>query len=509
MARRVVYGLSYSENGWPMVDTGSCSWTSVPGTPVTLQIQQGAPLTILRAFAADFNAFVEPLRDADSACWTATNSVASSNHLSGTGMDLNWNGADGRTFRYGISEARAYPGDKAAKLRALLDWYEDIVFCGGKWTILDWMHFQLNGSTWDRVNNRPMPRTTSFIERKIRPDGYSTYQRGAMPLSRADRYAQIIIGVGRRLGVTDRGITIALAVALVESNLTNYANSNDPASLKLPHDAVGSDHLSSGVFQQQPWWGELACRMDVACSAELFFTCDKGPGTRGLLKIPYDYNNMSRTPGFYAQTVQGSKFPDRYDQRYPEAERLFARLSALDEGDDMAQVPQDQWNQLFEAVCGARRSQSLLRHLGEGRRWMATQLTENDDGMLHPMWLWFLGRLGQPQALAELRDLAAADLTQFPDRRDSKELAQAILADITTTPETAAVAAAPQMVYQQPIVAAPVATAVPAATTAGQIIGQAYDALEALQLSGVLTDAEKAPLAALISVLSTKTGVTE
>ncbi|MGC7276887.1 hypothetical protein RA984_20460, partial [Mycobacteroides abscessus subsp. massiliense] len=87
---RVVYGNSFSSNGWPMVNGDECTWVTVPGTSVSLQIQNGQPLAILRAFAADFNAYVEPLRDPDSACWTPTNSVSTSNHLSGTAMDLNW-----------------------------------------------------------------------------------------------------------------------------------------------------------------------------------------------------------------------------------------------------------------------------------------------------------------------------------------------------------------------------------------------------------------------------------
>src|SRR5262245_60178604 len=143
MARRLFNGRPFSENGWPYVDQGSCTWVTVPGTSVTLQIQNGPPLAVLRAFAADFNANVEPLRDPDSSCWTEGNSVATSNHPGGTAMDLNWNGADGRTFRLGISEAQAYPGDKAGKLRELLDWYEGVVFCGGFWDIRDWMHFQM------------------------------------------------------------------------------------------------------------------------------------------------------------------------------------------------------------------------------------------------------------------------------------------------------------------------------------------------------------------------------
>ena len=75
---------------------------------------------------------------------------------------------------------------------------------------------------------------------------------------------------GRRLGVPAQGIVIALAVASQESHFTNYANDGKGSdlavlqagvshSLDLPHEAVGSDHGSVGVFQQQwPWWGNHA-----------------------------------------------------------------------------------------------------------------------------------------------------------------------------------------------------------------------------------------------------------
>lgn len=178
MADRTVYGHTHSENGWRMVDTGSCRWVKVPGTNVTLQIREGQPVAIMGAFAADYSAHVEPLRDGDSACWTATNSVATSNHLSGTGMDLNWNGPDGKTFRLGISKERAYPGDKARKLDELLEFYEGMIFCGGEWSIRDWMHFQMGGNTYGSQN---VEKVNDFIRRKIRPDGFSTFKRSAPP----------------------------------------------------------------------------------------------------------------------------------------------------------------------------------------------------------------------------------------------------------------------------------------------------------------------------------------
>ncbi|QBP31302.1 lysin A [Mycobacterium phage Dulcie] len=171
---RVVYGLSHSENGWPMVNADECEWTKIPGTSVTLQIAKGQPLAILRAFAADFHAYVEPLRDADSACWTPTNSVPSSNHLSGTAMDLNWNSHPFKVSYAGFDET------KIATMRELLAFYEGTVFWGQDWNSpKDPMHAQCGYNTYGN------PKTADFIARKIRADGYSTFRRGSTPASAA------------------------------------------------------------------------------------------------------------------------------------------------------------------------------------------------------------------------------------------------------------------------------------------------------------------------------------
>ncbi|ATW59794.1 lysin A [Mycobacterium phage Wilkins] len=171
---RVVYGLSHSENGWPMVNADECEWTRIPGTSVTLQIAKGQPLAILRAFAADFHAYVEPLRDADSACWTPTNSVPSSNHLSGTAMDLNWNSHPFKVSYAGFDET------KIATMRELLAFYEGTVFWGQDWNSpKDPMHAQCGYNTYGN------PKTADFIARKIRADGYSTFRRGSAPASAA------------------------------------------------------------------------------------------------------------------------------------------------------------------------------------------------------------------------------------------------------------------------------------------------------------------------------------
>lgn len=201
MGTRVVYGNSYGENGWPMVDTDSCQWVTVPGTspPVSLQIQQGQPLAILRAFAADYNAYVEPLRDGDSACWTPTNSVSTSNHLSGTACDLDWNG---HTFQV----RGTFDAGQQRTIRELLDYYEGTVYWGGDWNSpVDEMHWQMGYDTYGN------PHTADFIARKIRADGYSTFRRGGAGAPQPANSAASVLAQATGLD-TDRAAEILTAV---------------------------------------------------------------------------------------------------------------------------------------------------------------------------------------------------------------------------------------------------------------------------------------------------------
>lgn len=81
-----------------------------------------------------------------------------------------------------------------------------------------------------------------------------------------------------------------------------YANRSVPESLKHPHDRVGSDHDSVGLFQQcASIYKDVQCSMDAACSAGQF------------------YNEMKKVQGWQqmaigtlCQKVQRSAYPDRY-----------------------------------------------------------------------------------------------------------------------------------------------------------------------------------------------------
>lgn len=131
-------------------------------------------------------------------------------------------------------------------------------------------------------------------------------------------YAQTIRDTGTRMGMSERDIETALAVALTESGLQNFANSNVPDSLRIPHDNVGKDHKSVGVFQQQvDIWGNTSELMNVGNSARLFF--------EALKKVP---NREAMTIPQAAQTVQRSAFSDgsNYARQETAAKQLYAAL---------------------------------------------------------------------------------------------------------------------------------------------------------------------------------------
>jgi cell wall-associated NlpC family hydrolase len=97
----------------------------------------------------------------------------------------------------------------------------------------------------------------------------------------------------------DQAALIALITGLAESGLRVLANPNDPAGNAFPSQGTGSDHASLGIFQQQPWWGTAAARMEPVASTNIFLD--------HLLAIP---NWQTAPPWQVAQQVQASAFAD-------------------------------------------------------------------------------------------------------------------------------------------------------------------------------------------------------
>lgn len=502
-----------SEDNWEPAKASpdQCVWVTVPGTDVNLQLLHGWPSTIMAAVAADFNAYIEPLRDPDSAGWTPTNSVPTSNHLNGTAMDLNW---DSHKFQ---TRGTFNPG-QVDTIRALLDFYEGTIFWAGDWDDpIDEMHWQMGYTSYDN------PHTGDVIHRKIRADGFSTFRRGDAPppLSRTDRYALAVINEGQKRNISRKGIQIALTVPPVESGWRILANENIPESLTLPHDGVGGDHDSVGAFQQRQAWGPLRCTMDIACSAGLFY--DGGAdGQRGLTDFDYDAHYQS--PGQFAADVQqpAAQYRGRYDEHWDDAVALYDRLATPapppppppppPEDDFMSELSALEQRNLYDALMTQRPSRSPLRHLNEGTVGDAPDQVWDIDGNVHLLVVKALAMLGDPESLALLQEVAAADPALYPDRQKDRLLAQAILHDsMSASAPQAPAPAAPPAPFAPVDSPPPVAPSLPPLTSVtltaapvaspGQLIGQMYDALAALRLHATLPAEVAAPLDALIGVL--------
>lgn len=125
--------------------------------------------------------------------------------------------------------------------------------------------------------------------------------------------ASIIIQIGRELGVSDRGIVIALAAAMQESSLRNIDY---------------GDRDSLGLFQQRPstGWGTREQILNAPHAARLFFGGPSNPNkgnTRGLLDI-VGWRSMTLTQA--AQAVQISAYPDAYAKWETSATSWLAQL---------------------------------------------------------------------------------------------------------------------------------------------------------------------------------------
>ena len=140
-------------------------------------------------------------------------------------------------------------------------------------------------------------------------------------------HAATIVEVGQSRGVPVQAVRAALAVAAQESKFRNYANDGSgqlrpdqravSRSLGYPHDAVGRDHGSVNVFQQQyPWWGSLEELMDPVVAAGKFYDA--------LAEVP-GWEAMPLTVA--AQRVQRSAFPNAYAKWEPLADEILVAFA--------------------------------------------------------------------------------------------------------------------------------------------------------------------------------------
>lgn len=479
-----------SENGWRPRHAGEdlLNWVRIPGAEhVSLRFMKGWPTTVLRAFAADYHANVEWLRDGDSAAFTPTNSVATSNHLNGTACDLNWSGADQRTFRLGISEAAAYPGHKAQAVRDLLSWYEGMVFCGGAWSIRDWMHFQMGGNTW---NN---PRTQNFIDRKIRADGFSTYKRGGttMPPPPPIEGAQVLAQVmGYTVGIERyRELLPGFRDAVLRAQAATPKRIN-MFTAQLGHESVGLKYMKEiwGPTQQQltyqgrmgnnnPGDGERYMgRGPIQITGkDNYRSLSQWAHSQGFVPTPtffVDQPHQLESPqyGFLGAvwywTVARPKINEQCDWDDLEAslravtKAINGGLTGLDdrrnrlnrarsmdlapimrdagptppppvgEDDFLSALSEEQQRDVWQAArnqLAQRKSRSPFREPGEGTVGDSDDQIWDMDSSIHILVVFLLAMCGHPGQLALLNRVATVG---DPDRQKDAELAQAVLAEV-------------------------------------------------------------------------------
>ncbi len=185
-------------------------------------------------------------------------------------------------------------------------------------------------------SKRPQPR---YLPGAMDCDAVTGSATGELDPAQ-ERNAKIIVSVALGRGLGNTGAAIGVAVALAESTLYNYANDgtstligsaegrqlNDSEravareSLQYPHDRVGNNLDSIGLFQQRPMtgWGTPQQLIDPATSAGLFY--DRLVEVPGWQALP---------PWNAAQTVQGSPSSDGgiYRDMYERAVTIIDHLT--------------------------------------------------------------------------------------------------------------------------------------------------------------------------------------
>ena len=145
-----------------------------------------------------------------------------------------------------------------------------------------------------------------------------TVQKGEYKLGE-DFFAEEVAKAAAMLGMGFDAAKIAWATVLTEVGdpAKMYASSVDTASQQYPYDAIGSDHDSSGLFQQRNngAWGDISQRMNARASAMMFLNA---------LKKVAGWESMD--PGAAAQAVQRSAFPSRYSGHMAKAESVMSRF---------------------------------------------------------------------------------------------------------------------------------------------------------------------------------------
>ena len=483
-----------TENGWWAVEPGACEWRTVPGAEhVSIQVQKGWPATVLLAYMAAYHSYVEPIRDHDTACYTRENSVWTSNHKSATAVDINW-----ELHPFKVNYA-GFDADKIRRQRELLAFFNykglQIVFWAQDWNNpKDTMHHQMGYGTW---NN---PLVLEFIKTRIREDGFSTFQHGGTPSPppvlppSIDRVRLLADAMGNVTGVDYARLLPYYSDCLRKSNCDN--------NNRIAMNAAQLGHESVGFKYMKEIWGPTSAqltyqgRMGNNNPGDGERYMGRGPiqvtgknNYRALSEWAYSYEYVTSPTYFVDNPSELEKYeyaflgaiwywtvaqprlnqfadsgnvedaskainapawigtPQRANGIEDRINR-WNRCRTMDlmpllekEGDteDMAQVPQDQWNRLRAQMDRVEReltqlhpSRSEVREPNEGDvdTWCGMDL--NTDGNVDFLATYRRAKLRHPKAIERLKRVAQGE---EPGRDElDADVAKAILAEITSAP---------------------------------------------------------------------------
>ncbi|AEL17748.1 endolysin [Mycobacterium phage Turbido] len=421
MARRLFRGRRFSENGWPYVDQGSCTWFDV-AEGVSMQIQNGPPLAILGAFARDYHAYVEPMFDPDCCCWTQDNSVDTSNHPGGTAFDARWN-------KHPFQKRGTFTPAQVKVIQELLDFYEGTVFWagvdwkeGGWGSPIDEMHWQMGYNTYDQKADRPQQWVLDFISRKIRPDGFSTFRRGTTPATPPAAPGEMTVP----LTALPNGRWTSPSPAW--AHLIMRESSGNPTIIQQIHDVNSGGNEAEGLFQITPrtWLAHngtqfapsarFATPQQQAIVAARIFTRNPSGSDWGA-GLPGREDPRQLAAGLVPTQTQGEE--DFLSALNPDEQRLLF--------DKTLQV----WGALFNQV----ESKSGYRNPGgtsdPANMWAVKDYVSNIDGFIHEDFVEDQAKKGN---LTELARVVRAARGQGANR--SPEFiarAQRVIAEIEAT----------------------------------------------------------------------------
>ncbi|OZE92727.1 hypothetical protein CH298_04300 [Rhodococcoides fascians] len=161
-----------TENGWASIPPSKVVRRGITGTNIVLPLHPHDAGFVLISFAAMYNRVIEPLTGgaSDEGGYTETNSVYTSNHKSGTGIDLNWNKYPFRRYTMAkamVNDVKALQADFAW----LIDWGRD---CWGG-NPVDEMHYQV-------AKGKPMQAYVDFAN-ELRAGKFGLYGATAPTLN--------------------------------------------------------------------------------------------------------------------------------------------------------------------------------------------------------------------------------------------------------------------------------------------------------------------------------------